>query len=74
MTMSPGLSSCWLPDHGCRLTEQADVGFVFHDRSGAEGATETSLALDTFPSPAAISKSSVQNSSRTGLVTVAPSL
>src|ERR1700682_3972665 len=27
-------------------------GFVFHDRTGAGGATETTLALDTFPSPA----------------------
>ena len=27
-------------------------GFVFHDRTGAGGATETNLALDTFPSPA----------------------
>src|SRR6266446_10934498 len=27
-------------------------GFVFHYRSGAGGATETTLALDTFPSPA----------------------
>ena len=42
-------------------------GFVFHDRSGAGEATETALALDAFPSLAAISKSSVQNSSRTGL-------
>ncbi len=27
-------------------------GFVFHDRTGAAGATETTLALDAFPSPA----------------------
>src|SRR6202521_4746979 len=27
-------------------------GFVFHDRSGADGATETTFALDAFPSPA----------------------
>ena len=27
-------------------------GFVFHDRTGASGATETNLALDAFPSPA----------------------
>jgi type I restriction enzyme R subunit len=27
-------------------------GFVFHDRTGAAGATETNLALDAFPSPA----------------------
>jgi type I restriction enzyme, R subunit len=27
-------------------------GFVFHDRTGAGGATETTLALDAFPSPA----------------------
>jgi len=27
-------------------------GFVFHDRTGAGGATETNLALDAFPSPA----------------------
>src|SRR5713101_6381669 len=27
-------------------------GFVFHDRTGAGGATETNLALDVFPSPA----------------------
>jgi type I restriction enzyme R subunit len=27
-------------------------GFVFHDRTGAGGATETTLALDNFPSPA----------------------
>lgn len=27
-------------------------GFVFHDRTGAGGATETSLSLDDFPSPA----------------------
>ena len=26
-------------------------GFVFHDRTGAGGATETDLALDAFPSP-----------------------
>ena len=26
-------------------------GFVFHDRTGAGGATETNLALDAFPSP-----------------------
>jgi len=26
-------------------------GFVFHDRTGAGGATETTLALDAFPSP-----------------------
>jgi type I restriction enzyme, R subunit len=26
-------------------------GFVFHDRTGASGATETSLPLDSFPSP-----------------------
>ena len=26
-------------------------GFVFHDRAGAGGATETNLALDAFPSP-----------------------
>lgn len=26
-------------------------GFVFHDRTGAGGATETTLALDSFPSP-----------------------
>src|SRR5450432_4287466 len=29
-------------------------GFVFHDRTGAGGATETNLALDAFPSPAAL--------------------
>ena len=28
------------------------AGFVFHDRSGAGGAIETTLALDAFPSPA----------------------
>src|SRR5712671_6341147 len=27
-------------------------GFVFHDRTGAGGATETNLSLDAFPSPA----------------------
>ena len=27
-------------------------GFVFHDRTGAGGASETNLALDAFPSPA----------------------
>ncbi|MGP0061767.1 MAG: EcoAI/FtnUII family type I restriction enzme subunit R [Beijerinckiaceae bacterium] len=27
-------------------------GFVFHDRTGAAGVTETNLALDAFPSPA----------------------
>ena len=27
-------------------------GFVFHDRTGSAGATETTLALDAFPSPA----------------------
>jgi type I restriction enzyme R subunit len=27
-------------------------GFVFHDRTGAGGATETNLPLDAFPSPA----------------------
>lgn len=27
-------------------------GFVFHDRTGSGGATETNLALDAFPSPA----------------------
>ena len=27
-------------------------GFVFHDRTGADGATETNLTLDAFPSPA----------------------
>src|SRR5258707_2731029 len=27
-------------------------GFVFHDRTGAGSATETTLALDAFPSPA----------------------
>jgi len=27
-------------------------GFVFHDRTGASGATETTLALDAFPSSA----------------------
>jgi type I restriction enzyme, R subunit len=27
-------------------------GFVFHDRTGAGGTTETTLALDAFPSPA----------------------
>lgn len=27
-------------------------GFVFHDRTGPGGATETNLALDAFPSPA----------------------
>jgi type I restriction enzyme R subunit len=27
-------------------------GFVFHDRTGADGATETNLALDAFPLPA----------------------
>jgi type I restriction enzyme R subunit len=27
-------------------------GFVFHDRTGAGGATETTLELDAFPSPA----------------------
>ena len=27
-------------------------GFVFHDRTGADGATETNLALDAFPAPA----------------------
>jgi type I restriction enzyme R subunit len=27
-------------------------GFVFHDRTGADGATETDLTLDAFPSPA----------------------
>jgi len=27
-------------------------GFVFHDRTGAAGATETNLGLDAFPSPA----------------------
>src|SRR5712671_2428727 len=27
-------------------------GFVFHDRTGAGGATETTLTLDAFPSPA----------------------
>jgi type I restriction enzyme R subunit len=27
-------------------------GFVFHDSTGAEGATETTLSLDGFPSPA----------------------
>ena len=26
-------------------------GFVFHDRTGAGGATESNLALDAFPSP-----------------------
>ena len=26
-------------------------GFVFHDRTGAGGATETNLTLDAFPSP-----------------------
>src|ERR1700730_4190512 len=26
-------------------------GFVFHDRTGADGATETTLALDGFPWP-----------------------
>src|ERR1700690_4349101 len=26
-------------------------GFVFHDRTGVGGATETTLALDAFPSP-----------------------
>jgi type I restriction enzyme, R subunit len=26
-------------------------GFVFHDRTGAGGATETTLSLDAFPSP-----------------------
>ena len=26
-------------------------GFVFHDRTGAAGTTETNLALDAFPSP-----------------------
>jgi type I restriction enzyme R subunit len=26
-------------------------GFVFHDRAGASGATETSIPLDSFPSP-----------------------
>src|ERR1700687_3974398 len=29
-------------------------GFVFHDRTGADGATETNLALDAFPSPAVL--------------------
>src|ERR1700692_1583171 len=29
-------------------------GFVFHDRTGAGGATETNLFLDTFPPPAAL--------------------
>jgi type I restriction enzyme R subunit len=27
-------------------------GFVFHDRTGPDGATETNLSLDAFPSPA----------------------
>ena len=27
-------------------------GFVFHDRTGSGGATETNLSLDTFPPPA----------------------
>ena len=27
-------------------------GFVFHDRTGAAGATETTIALEAFPSPA----------------------
>jgi type I restriction enzyme R subunit len=27
-------------------------GFVFHDRTGASGASETNLSLDAFPSPA----------------------
>ena len=27
-------------------------GFVFHDRTASGGATETTLALDAFPSPA----------------------
>ncbi len=29
-------------------------GFVFHDRAAAAGATETTLTLDAFPSPAAL--------------------
>jgi type I restriction enzyme R subunit len=29
-------------------------GFVFHDRTGLGGATETNLALDEFPSPAGL--------------------
>ncbi|MBO8084842.1 MAG: DEAD/DEAH box helicase family protein [Marichromatium sp.] len=29
-------------------------GFVFHDRSGTGGATETTLTLDAFPSPDAL--------------------
>lgn len=29
-------------------------GFVFHDRTAAAGATETTLALDAFPSPDAL--------------------
>lgn len=29
-------------------------GFVFHDRTGKGGATETTLGLDAFPSPAAL--------------------
>src|SRR3984885_1569614 len=27
-------------------------GFIFHDRTGAAGATEANLALDAFPTPA----------------------
>jgi type I restriction enzyme, R subunit len=29
-------------------------GFVFHDSTGAAGATETNIALDAFPSPTAL--------------------
>ncbi|MDB5407731.1 MAG: box helicase [Rhodospirillales bacterium] len=29
-------------------------GFVFHDHTGGDGATETNLALNAFPSPAAL--------------------
>jgi len=29
-------------------------GFVFHDRTGASGVTETNLALDEFPAPAVL--------------------
>ena len=42
--MSPGLSSCWLPDHGCRLTERADVGFALVVRTLGTGPATAVVA------------------------------
>lgn len=50
--MPQALEYARILDIPCVFSSNCD-GFVFHDRTAGEGALETELSLDHFPSPAA---------------------